>query len=245
MIMRSPAAYGTRNTANWLAPLFGTVAFSGLIAAVPLALGTSDLESYEQAWFSMDRGTAVQTVRILGHPVYTLAIGLGARLPLLPNLGASPAAFLAPYLPAPWTYWLLMTCAIAMAAFTVRHALEPLCGRIVSWLALVLLFCSAPMVNYTLTDDWIETAVAYCGFVACVFSPHAILSLCGTHRPSAGRHLHGTAIRRHLKRASRRAVWHAIECCPGSAWHSGPANRVGCASRSTRPWTSPMRAIFS
>jgi len=33
----------------------GTVAVSAVIAAVPVALGTSDFESYENAFFSLDR----------------------------------------------------------------------------------------------------------------------------------------------------------------------------------------------
>jgi hypothetical protein len=139
--------------ADWCAGPISTVAFSGAVAAVPLVLGTSDLDAYEHAFFSLNRGTAVHAVHLLGHPVYTLAIGLGVRLPLLPNLGASLAAFVVPYVPAPLTYWLLVTCAVALAAFVVRCALEPHCGRLLSWTALLLLFVSAPVVNYTLTDD--------------------------------------------------------------------------------------------
>lgn len=174
-----------------LSGLIATVAFSGVIAAVPIALGTSDLDSYEHAFFSLNRGTAVPTITVLGHPVYTLAIGLGVRLPLLPNLGASPAAFVAPHVPAPLTYWLLITCTIALAAFVVRCALEPHCGRLLSWLALVLLFWSAPVVNYTLTDDWPHIAVTYPAFVGCAFAPHAILALFGTAHGSPRRYLHG------------------------------------------------------
>jgi hypothetical protein len=97
-------------------------------------------------------------------------------LPLHASLGASPGAAAAPYLPPPLTYWLILTLAIATAVLVVRHALEPLCGQVVTWLALVLLFWSVPIVNYTIYDDWLETAVTYCAFIACVFAPHAWLA---------------------------------------------------------------------
>ena len=171
-----------------------TLAFGGGIAAIMIGFGTRDLESYEHAFFSLDRGTAVQAVEVLGHPVYTLAIGLGARLPLQSNLGASPVAALAPYMPAPLTYWALMAFSIGAAVMVARHALEPMCGRVVSWLAMVLLFCSVPMVNYTVTDDWPETAVTYCVFVGCVFAPHALLALRNSHVSSSVRRLAGLSL---------------------------------------------------
>src|SRR3989338_5873691 len=136
-----------------LGRFLSTIAFGGAIAALLILAGTRDLEGYDHSFFSLDRGTAVEAVEVLGHPVYTLALGLGVRLPLHGSLGASPAAAIAPVVPAPLTYWLLMTCAMATALLVVRHALEPLCGRIVSWLATVLLFCSPPIVNYAIYDD--------------------------------------------------------------------------------------------
>lgn len=167
--------------------LLSTLAFSGGIAAVVLLVGTHDMESYEHAFFSLDRGTAVQAAHVVGHPVYTLAIGLGVRLPLHGSLGASPAAVLAPYLPPPLTYWLLLTLAIAPAVLVVRHALDPLCGAFVSRIALVLLFWSAPLVNYTIYDDWPETALTYCAVVACVFAPHALIEVLRGPWPSSVR----------------------------------------------------------
>ena len=83
----------------------------------------------------------------------------------------------APHVPEPVTYWLLLTLAFGAAAFIVRHALEPLCGRLLCWAAAILLFFSLPVVNYTITDDWPETAVTYAAIVACVFIPHALLTL--------------------------------------------------------------------
>lgn len=157
--------------------LLSTLAFGGGIAAIMVGLGTRDLESYEHAFFSLNRGTALQTLEVLGHPVYTLGIGLGTRLPLSGSLGASPIAAVAPYMPSPLTYWALMAFSIGAAVMIARHALEPMCGRVASWFAMVLLFCSLPMVNYAVTDDWPEGVVNYCVFVGCVFAPHALLAL--------------------------------------------------------------------
>ncbi len=157
--------------------LVSALAFGGSVAAIMIRFGTRDLESYEHAFFSLDRGTALQAIEVLGHPVYTLGIGLGTRLPLSASLGASPVAAIAPYMPAPVTYWALMAFSIGAAVMIARHALEPLCGRVLSWLAMVLVFCSVPMVNYTITDDWPEGAVNYCVAIGCVFAPHALLAL--------------------------------------------------------------------
>jgi hypothetical protein len=167
--------------------LTSTLAFGGSIAAMVTLHGNLDLENYETAFVSLDRGTAMQTVQVLGHPVYTLALGLGVRLPLHGSLGASPASMAAPYLPEPLTYWLLLTLAVASAVLVVRHALEPMCGRLVSWLAMFLLFWSVPVVNYTITADWPETAVTYCAVVACAFAPHALLALWDSRRSLSSR----------------------------------------------------------
>ena len=167
--------------------LISSLAAGGLIAALLTSVGTRDIEGYEHAFFSLARGTAVESVQILGHPVYTLAIGLGVRLPLHGNLGASPAAALAPFLPAPLTYWLLIAAAIGAAMVVVRCALEPLCGRAITWLANGALFCSAPMVSYTVYNDWPETAVTYCALVGCVFAPLALLSLLRVRPAITGR----------------------------------------------------------
>jgi len=148
-------------------------------------VGAHDLECYENAFHSLDRGTDSRYVTVLGQPVYTLSLGLGVRLPLHGNLGASPAALLAPGLPAPLVHWLLLAAALAAAIVVVQVALEPLGGRMVSWLAVLLLFCSVPMVAYTVYNDWPETAITYCALVGGVFAPHALLQvgcLRGTRR---------------------------------------------------------------
>ncbi|OFW07139.1 MAG: hypothetical protein A3I61_08515 [Acidobacteria bacterium RIFCSPLOWO2_02_FULL_68_18] len=160
-----------------MAAMRSVLAFAGGLATLVLLVGAQDLESYDHAFFSLDRGTATEPVRAMGQPVYTLAFGLGVRLPLHGSLGASPAAALAPLLPAPLTYWLLLAVAVAAASLVVRQALEPTCGRLCTWLALPLLFCSVPIVNYTVFSDWPETAVTYCALVAGVFAPHAFLAL--------------------------------------------------------------------
>ena len=154
-----------------------SLTLAACIAAVITLVGTSDLENYDHSFISLDRGTEFETLKVLGRPVFTLALGLGVRLPLHGGLQVSPAALLAPYVPEPVTYWLLLTLVIGAAAFLVRHALEPLCGRVISSIATWLLFWSLPIVNYTITDDWPETAVTYCAFVACIFAPHALLEV--------------------------------------------------------------------
>lgn len=159
------------------------------MAGLIVLLGTRDLESYEHVFFSLDRGTAVESVRVLGLPVYTLSIGLGVRLPLQASLSAAPAARLAPYLPGPLTYWLLLALSVAAAVLLMRRALEPVCKAWVSWSAATLLFCSPPMVAYTIYSDWPEVAVTYCAFVGCVFAPHALLALLGTATSATGRRL--------------------------------------------------------
>ena len=219
--------------------LVSTLAFGGSIAALIILFGTRDLESYEQAFFSLARGTAVQAVQVLGHPVYTLAIGLGVRLPLLSSIGSSPVAAAAPFLPAPVTYWLLLTFSIGSTLLVVRHALEPLCGRLVTWVAAVLLFCSVPMVTYTLNNDWPDMALTYCCFVACVFAPHALLPLLAPPRsslvPRVGALLLGGL------------MWGAIALSHSGYWPQIAATLV-CASgvalcRSDYPWRDRLTAV--
>ncbi|HEY7187453.1 MAG TPA: hypothetical protein VH436_12955, partial [Vicinamibacterales bacterium] len=173
--------------ATTLRRLAPALAFSCCVAAIVVVIGIRDLESYEHAFFSLDRGTAMQAEHVLGHPVYTLSLGLGVRLPLHGSLGASPAAALGQYLPIPITYALLLIVAMASAVMVVRHALEPLCGRFVSWWAVGHLVVSLPVVNYTISDDWPETAVTYFAVIACVFAPHALLAVAESQPSTASR----------------------------------------------------------
>lgn len=191
--------------------VMSALAFGGAIAAIAVGFGTRDLESYEHSFFSLDRGTAMQAVEVLGHPVYTLAIGFGTRLPLSASLGASPTAAFAPFAPTPLTYWALIAFSIAAAVMVARHALEPICGRIVSWLAMVLLFFSVPIVNYTISDDWPEGAANYCVFVGCVFAPHALLALRNSaHLSTAARRLAGLSL--------AGAVWSLVALSHPGLW---------------------------
>jgi hypothetical protein len=57
-----------------------------------------------------------------------------------------------------------------------------------------LLFCSLPLVNYTITDDWPETAASYLAIIACVFAPHALLAVSGTPLGVIRRLLAGAAL---------------------------------------------------
>ena len=148
-------------------------AFSAIVAAALVGVGTRNLETYESAFVSLDRGTAMPAASVAGQPVYTLALGLGTRLPLHGNLGASPAASVARLLPAPATHWLLLALSMAAAALVVLRALEPAGGRVVAWWSVALLFVSVPMVAYTVHNDWAETAVTYCALVGGMFAPHA------------------------------------------------------------------------
>jgi len=159
---------------------------AGSLAALITLMGTADLENYDHSFVSLDRGTGFDTLNLLGRPVFTLALGLGVRLPLHGGLQASPAAVLAPYLSEPLTYWLLLTLAIGATAVLVRYALDPLCGRVISALATCLLFWSLPIVNYTIADDWPETALTYCAFLVCIFAPHALVEVRGD--PNAAKH---------------------------------------------------------
>ena len=164
-----------------------SLAAGALVAALLTLAGTRDLESYEHAFFSLARGTGVESVQILGHPVYTLAIGLGVRIPLHGNLGASPAAALASVLPDPLTYWMLIALSMGAAMIVVRRALEPLCGGAIAWVANALLFCSVPMVSQTVYNDWPETAVTYCALVGGIFAPFAFLALVRVERTGGRR----------------------------------------------------------
>jgi hypothetical protein len=175
------------NRTRMLRRLAPTLAFSCGLVAIIIVIGPRDLESYDTAIFSLDRGTGMHAADVLGHPLYTLSSGLGLRLPLHGSLGASPAAALSPYVPTPFTYALLLVWAIASAVMVVRHALEPLCGRVVTWWAVALLFCSLPVVTYTIANDWPEIAVTYVALVACVFAPHALLGARDVQRSSAER----------------------------------------------------------
>ena len=148
-------------------------AFSSIVAIALVGVGTRDLETYESAFVSLDRGTAMPAASVAGQPVYTLALGIGTRLPLHGNLGASPAASVARFLPPPVTHWLLLALSMAAAALVVLRALEPVVGRLVAWWSVALLFVSLPMVAYTVHNDWAETAVTYCALVGGMFAPHA------------------------------------------------------------------------
>ena len=159
------------------ATLRRSLIFAGCLAALITLRGTSDLENYDHSFISLNRGTEFETVKAFGRPTFTLALGLGVRLPLHGGLQASPAAVLAPYVPEPVTFWLLLTLAIGSASLLVRYALAPLCGRVISAAATWLLFWSLPIVNYTITDDWPETALTYCAFVVCIFAPHALVEI--------------------------------------------------------------------
>ena len=167
--------------------LLSSLAAAALVAAVLVAVGAHDLECFENAFHSLDRGTDAHHVTVLGQPVYTLSLGLGVRLPLHGNLGASPAALAAPWLPAPVAHWLLLTAALVAAIAVVRVALDPLGGPAVSWLSVLALFASAPLVAYTVHNDWPETAVTYCALVTGIFAPHAFLELLGISRPGRRR----------------------------------------------------------
>ena len=147
------------------------------MAAALVGAGTRDLECYESAFVSLDRGTAMPAASVAGQPVYTLAVGLGTRLPLHGNLGASPAASVARVLPAPVTHWLLLALSMAAGAAVVLRALEPAGGRLVAWWSVALLFVSVPMVAYTVHNDWPETAVTYCALVGGMFAPHAWVAM--------------------------------------------------------------------
>jgi hypothetical protein len=213
-----------------LAPV---LAFASCIAATVILIGPSDLESYDTAFFSLDRGTAVQSEHVLGHPVYTLSLGLGLRLPLHGSLGASPAAALAPYLPMPFAYGLLLVCAIASAVVVVRCALEPICGRLVSWFAIAHLFCSLPIVTYTIASDWPEIAVAYMAIVACVFAPHALLAARGAEGPTA---------RRVVWLSVAGLVWSLVSVAHSGYWPHLAATLVCGAALALCRWDHPLRA---
>lgn len=216
-----------------------TLAFSTGLAAVLVVLGTRDLESYEHVFFSLDRGTAIESVHVFGHPVYTLGVGLGVRLPLQASLGASPVAALSPYLLTPLTYWMLLAVSIATAVLIVRHALEPMCGRLVPWAAVVLLFCSVPIVTYAVYNDWPEVVVTYCAFVGCVFAPHALLALLDLQPTSRVRWLGGLSL--------AGLAWGLVALSHPGYWPL-LAVTIACAAgvalcRSDHPWRTRLTAV--
>jgi hypothetical protein len=163
------------------------------LATLLVWTGTRDLECYENAFCSLNRGTSATVVSSFGQPVYTLSLGLGTRLPLHGNLGASPAAALARVLPDPATHWLLLTLSMAAAALLVVYALQPLAGPLVAWGSILALFWSPPMVTYTVFNDWPETAVTYCALVGGIFAPHAFLMV-GARRDATARWTHPSLI---------------------------------------------------
>ena len=211
-----------------------TLAFSGTIAAIVILIGPSDLESYDTAFFSLDRGTAVEAVHVLGHPVYTLSLGLGLRLPLHGSLGASPAAALSPYVPMPVTYGLLLVCAIASAVLIVKHALQPMCGRLVAWLAIGHLFLSLPIVTYTIAADWPEIVVAYIAIVACVFAPHAFLA---TRDPAAS-----SAARLVMWLSIAGVIWSLVAVAHSGYWPHIAATLVCSTMLALCRWDHPLGA---
>ncbi len=161
------------------------LALAACLAAVLVSIGTHDLECYENAFCSLARGTEATAVTVFGQPVYTMSIGLGTRLPLHGNLGASPAAALARWLPDPATHWLLLALSMGAAALLVVHALQPLGGPLVAWGTVAALFWSQPMVAYTVFNDWPETAVTYCALVGGIFAPHALVLAAGPRAVAA------------------------------------------------------------
>ena len=210
-----------------------TLAFACGIAATVILIGPGDLESYDTAFFSLDRGTAVQAEHVLGHPVYTLSLGLGLRLPLHGSLGASPAAAVAPYVPMPVTYGLLLVFAIASAVVVVRYALEPICGRLVSWLTIAHLFCSLPIVTYTIASDWPEIVVAYIAIVACVCAPHALLTTRGVE---------GSTARRVVWWSIAGLVWSLVSVAHSGYWPHLAATLACAALLALVRWDHPFHA---
>ncbi len=164
-----------------------TLVLAGGIAGGIVFFGTRDLESYEHAFFSLDRGTSVASVQVLGHPVYTYSVGLGVRLPLQSSFGASPVSAAARILPAPVSYWLLITFSFACTLLVLRQALEPICGRLATWIAAVLVFCSVPVVTYAVYNDWPDVTFTYCAMVVSVFAPQALLATLAAPRPARAR----------------------------------------------------------
>ena len=216
-----------------------TLVFAGVIAAGTVFVGTRDLESYEHAFFSLDRGTSVTSVEVLGHPVYTQSVGLGVRLPLQSSFGASPVSAAARVLPAPVSYWLLITVSFACTLLVLRHALEPLCGRLVTWIAAVLVFCSVPMVTYAVYNDWPDVTFTYCAMMACVFAPQALLATLAAPRPVRARTIGALSV--------AALTWGAVALSHPGYWPHIAATLVCAAGlalvRSDRPWRHRLIAV--
>jgi hypothetical protein len=153
------------------------------------------------------------------------------RLPVHGSLGASPAAAVSPFLPVPVSYGLLLIWAIASAVLVVMYALQPICGRLVSWLAIAHLFCSLPFVTYTIANDWPEIAVAYVAIVACLFAPHALLAVRSEPRLVARRIAW-------LSIAGR--VWSLVAVAHSGYWPHVAATLVCAAILALCRWDQPL-----
>lgn len=216
-----------------------TLVFAGGIAGAVVFFGTRDLESYEHAFFSLDRGTRVESVQVLGHPVYTYSVGLGVRLPLQSSFGASPVSAAARILPAPVSYWLLITVSFACTLLVLRHALEPLCGRLVTWIAALLVFCSVPIVTYAVYNDWPDVTFTYSAMMACVFAPQALLATLAAPRPVRARTIGALSV--------AALTWGAVALSHPGYWPHIAATLVGAAGlalvRSDLLWRHRLVAV--
>jgi hypothetical protein len=60
-----------------VASLMGVFAFGAVLAAFVTLIGTHDLENYNHSFFSLDRGTRMEMIKVFGQPVYTFELALG------------------------------------------------------------------------------------------------------------------------------------------------------------------------